>query len=68
MASPPAVGFASTVDAMVVTAAVPQSVGDFRLERDAGRLRQLRTDRFTAIAQQDLEDHGLGPFAARLGH
>ena len=29
-----------------------------------GRLRQLRTDRFTAIARQDLEEHGLGPFAA----
>ena len=61
---PAGVGFASTVDAMVVTAAVPQSVGDFRLQSDLGRLRQLRTDRFTAIARQDLEEHGLGPFAA----
>jgi hypothetical protein len=58
------VGFANVVDAMVVTAAVPQSVGDFRLGHDGGRLRQLRTDRFTAIARQALEDHGLGPFAA----
>jgi DEAD/DEAH box helicase/Helicase conserved C-terminal domain len=58
------VGFANTVDAIVVTAAVPQSFGDFRLESDAGRLRQLRTDRFSAIARQELEDHGLGPFAA----
>ena len=61
---PAGVGFANTVDAMVVTAAVPQSVGDFRLESDAGRLRQLRTDRFTAMARQGLEEHGLGPFAA----
>jgi hypothetical protein len=58
------VGFANTVDAMVVTAAVPRSVSDFRLEGDVGRLRQLRTDRFGAIARQDLEDYGLGPFAA----
>jgi DEAD/DEAH box helicase/Helicase conserved C-terminal domain len=61
---PVGVGFANTVDAMVVTAIVPQSVNDFRLESDVGRLRQLRTDRFATIARQDLEDHGLGPFAA----
>jgi hypothetical protein len=59
-----AVGFANAIDAMVVTAAMPQSVSDFQLSHDTGRLRQLRTDRFTAIARQDLEDHGLGPFAA----
>lgn len=61
---PVGIGFANTVDAMVVTVAVPQSVGDFRLESDAGRLRQLRTDRFTAIARQELEDYRFGPFAA----
>ena len=61
---PAAVGFASTVDALVVTVAVPESVGDFRLDSDPGRLRQLRTDRFTALARQGLEEHGLGPFAA----
>jgi hypothetical protein len=59
-----AVGFANLVDAMVITAAVPQSIADFRLDHDAGRLRQLRTDRFKAIARQALEDHGLGPFIA----
>jgi hypothetical protein len=61
---PAGVGFANTVDAMVVTVAVPQSVSDFRLESDAGRLRQLRTDRFTAIARQELENYRFGPFAA----
>jgi hypothetical protein len=59
-----AVGFANVADAIVVTAAVPQSVADFRLDHDAGRLRQLRTDRFKASAQQALEDSGLGPFTA----
>lgn len=61
---PAGVGFANAVDAMVVTAAVPQSVDDFRLDGDVHRLRQLRTDRFTTITRQYLEDHGLGPFAA----
>jgi hypothetical protein len=59
-----AVGFANVVDAIVITVSVPQSVADFRLEHDAGRLRQLRTDRFNAIARPALEEHGLGPFAA----
>jgi DEAD/DEAH box helicase/Helicase conserved C-terminal domain len=61
---PAGVGFANVVDAVVLTAAVPQTVADFRLGHDAGRLRQLRTDRFTAIARQALEEHGIGPFVA----
>ena len=59
-----AVGFASTVDALVVTVAVPESITDFQLDSDPGRLRQLRTDRFTVLARQGLEERGLGPFAA----
>ena len=59
-----AVGFASTVDALVVTVAVPESITAFRLDSDPGRLRQLRTDRFAVLARQGLEEHGLGPFAA----
>jgi hypothetical protein len=59
-----AVGFASTVDALVVTVAVPESITAFPLDRDPGRLRQLRTDRFAVLARQGLEDRGLGPFAA----
>ncbi len=59
-----AVGFASTADALVLTVAVPDSVAAFGLDRDAGRLRQLRADRFAALARQGLEEAGLGPFAA----
>jgi hypothetical protein len=59
-----AVGFASTVDALVVTVLVPESITAFRLDTDPGRLRQLRTDRFAALARRGLEDRGLGPFAA----
>jgi hypothetical protein len=62
--NPAAVGFASTVDALVVTVAVPESITAFRLDSDPGRLRQLRTDRFTVLARQGLEERGLGPFAA----
>jgi hypothetical protein len=58
------VGFASTVDALLVTVAIPGSVAAFRLDGDAGRLRQLRTDRFATLARQRLEERGLGPFAA----
>ena len=64
MGSRAAVGFASTVDALVVTVAVPESITDFRLDSDPGRLRQLRTDRFAVLARQGLEERGLGPFAA----
>jgi DEAD/DEAH box helicase/Helicase conserved C-terminal domain len=59
-----AVGFASTVDALLVTVAVPESIAVFALDSDPGRLRQLRTDRFVALACQGLEERGLGPFAA----
>ena len=59
-----AVGFANTVDALVVTVAVPESITAFRLDSDPGRLRQLRTDRFAVLARQGLEERGLGPFAA----
>ena len=62
--NPAAVGFASTVDALVITIAVPDSISAFQLDSDAGRLRQLRTDRFTALSRQGLEERGLGPFAA----
>ncbi|HEX7303986.1 protein DpdJ [Lentzea sp.] len=62
--APAAVGFASAVDALVVTIAVPKSVTDFQFHSDEARLRQLRTDRFAALAKQGLEAHGLGPFAA----
>lgn len=59
-----AVGFANTVDALVLTVAVPESITAFPLDSDPGRLRQLRTDRFTVLARRGLEEHGLGPFAA----
>lgn len=59
-----AIGFASSVDALVITVAAPESITAFRLDSDPGRLRQLRTDRFTALARQGLEQRGLGPFAA----
>ena len=64
MGSRAAVGFANAVDALVITVAVPESIADFRLDNDPGRLRQLRTDRFAVLARQGLEDRGLGPFAA----
>lgn len=59
-----AVGFASTIDALLVTVAVPESIEAFRLDSDRGRLRQLRTDRFAILARQGLEERGIGPFAA----
>ena len=62
--NPAAVGFASTVDALVITIAVPESITAFQLDSDPGRLRQLRTDRFTVLTRQGLEERGLGPFAA----
>jgi DEAD/DEAH box helicase/Helicase conserved C-terminal domain len=62
--NPAATGFASTVDALVVTVTVPESITAFRLDSDPGRLRQLRTDRFAILARQGLEERGLGPFAA----
>jgi hypothetical protein len=62
--NPAATGFASTVDALVVTVAVPESITAFRLDSDRGRLRQLRADRFAVLARQGLEERGLGPFVA----
>lgn len=59
-----AVGFASTVDALLVTVAVPESIEAFRLDSDPGRLRQLRTDRFSALVRRGLEECGLGSFTA----
>jgi hypothetical protein len=44
--------------------AVPESIAAFGLESDGVRLRQLRTDRFAALARQGLEERGLGPFPA----
>lgn len=61
---PAAVGFASVVDALVIEVAVPDSIAAFHLDGDAERLRQLRTDRFVALARQGLEAQGLGPFEA----
>jgi hypothetical protein len=62
--SPAAVGFASTVDALMVTVAVPKSIASFGLNSDPDRLRQLRTDRFRTVTKQGLELRGVGPFAA----
>ena len=59
-----AVGFVSTVDALLATIAVPESIADFGLDSPQDRLRQLRTDRFATLARLGLEEHGLGPFAA----
>ncbi|MFI6603536.1 protein DpdJ [Nonomuraea sp. NPDC050536] len=59
-----AVGFGSTIDALLVTVAVPDSIAAFRLETDPGRLRQLRTDRFADLTRHGLEQSGLGPFTA----
>jgi hypothetical protein len=59
-----AVGYASTVDAMVFAVAMPDSLDDFKLQHDLDRLRQLRTDRFRFLANKGLESSGLGPFAA----
>ncbi|MFD1547345.1 protein DpdJ [Nonomuraea guangzhouensis] len=59
-----AVGFASTIDALLVTVAVPQSLAAFKLDTDPGRLRQLRTDRFAHLTREGLEQSGLGPFTA----
>ncbi|MBW4717521.1 protein DpdJ [Saccharothrix obliqua] len=61
---PAAVGFASTVDALVLTVVVPESVAAFGLQDDVERLRQLRADLFGARARQRLENLGLGRFAA----
>ncbi|MGW0805535.1 protein DpdJ [Nonomuraea sp. NPDC002799] len=61
---PAGVGFASTVDALLVTVAVPESLAAFKLDTDPGRLRQLRTDRFAHLTREGLEQSGLGPFTA----
>ncbi|MDT5016227.1 MAG: hypothetical protein QOD39_2387 [Mycobacterium sp.] len=61
---PAAVGFASSVDAVVVTAKVPDDVAVFDLSSDTVRLRQLRTDRFHDITREELETAGVGTFAA----
>ncbi|WP_156758349.1 protein DpdJ [Actinokineospora pegani] len=62
--SPAAVGFASTVDALVVVVHAPASIESFDLLDDPDRLRQLRTDRFQHLAVEGLTTRGLNPFAA----
>ncbi|MGW5054357.1 protein DpdJ [Actinokineospora sp. NPDC004072] len=61
---PAAVGFANTVDALVVTVTMPQSIEEFDLKVDPHRLRQLRTDRFAALAKEGIEAAGFNPFTA----
>ncbi|MER5325498.1 protein DpdJ [Streptosporangium roseum] len=58
------VGFASAIDALLVTVAVPESIAAYKLETDPDRLRQLRADRFADLSRQGLEQSGLGPFTA----
>jgi len=61
---PAALGFASIIDALVVSVNVPTSIHDFYLESDLERLRQLRADRFLVLTKVELERLGVGPFPA----
>ena len=63
--NPAAVGFASTLD-FGNHHSLPESITAFQLDSDPGRLEQLRTDRFTVLTRQGLEERGLAPFAAAL--
>jgi hypothetical protein len=61
--APAAVGFESTVDALMVSVQVPALVGlDFGA--DPNRLDQLRSDRFRYVCRTGLEESGVGPFVA----
>lgn len=61
---PAAVGFGSAVDAIVVTVTVPDSINAFKLNSDAERLRQLRTDRFHTLIRERFEQSTLSFFTA----
>ena len=62
---PAAVGYEATVDAQVVTIAVPQTVAEFGLHRSAKRLRQLRRDFFVDRLRTRLHELRVDPFLSR---
>jgi len=60
-----AIGVELDVDALLVRIRPPSCVGDFSLERDSRRLRQLRRDYFLWLVEEELGDaDGLNPFLA----
>lgn len=62
---PAAVGYEATVDAQVVTVAVPQMLPAFGLHRSPERLRQLRRDFFVDQLRTRLHALRVDPFLSR---
>ena len=62
---PAAVGYEATVDAQVITVAVPQTLAAFGLHRSASRLRQLRRDFFVDQLRARLHELRVDPFLSR---
>jgi hypothetical protein len=62
---PAAVGYEATVDAQVITLAVPQTLAEFGLLKSAKRLRQLRRDIFVDRLRTRLHELRVDPFLSR---